>query len=227
MIRTVVMGAVALLMAAGPSFAQAQQGQRQGRGNRGGRGATSLLFIPEVQKELSLDQAQIDLLQGLRQQRGTGNGQDTQNLSPEERRQRYTQLRAEQDKKIAEILNAKQVKRLKELEIQQAGYRSLERKEVADQLKLSSAQQQQIQTIVEADREAMRAAFQGFRSQNGQRPSDADRQAAFQKFQEQRKATDAKLAAVLTDSQKKQFDQLKGAPFTFPQRQRRGGNNNA
>ena len=224
------MGALALVMAAGPSFAQAQQGQRQGRGNRGGRGPTSLLFMPEVQKELKLDQAQIDLLQGLRTQRGTGNRQDTQNLSPEERRQRLTQMRADQEKKIAEILNAGQVKRLKELDIQQSGYRSLERKDVADQLKLSSAQQTQIQTILQADREAMQAAFQGRRGQNGQRPSQEDRQAAFQKFQDQRKATDAKLGAVLNDSQKKQFEQMKGAAFTFPQRQpgqRRRGNNAA
>src|SRR3569833_3355013 len=100
-----------------------------GPGGPGG-GMQGLLMMPEVQKELKLDDAQVELLQGLRPNRPQ-NFQDLQNLSQEERRKRFTAMRTEQDKKVAEILDAKQMTRLKQLELQQSGIRSLERNGVA------------------------------------------------------------------------------------------------
>ena len=45
-------------------------------------------------------------------------------------------------------------------------------------------------------------------------------------MREARTATDAKLNAILTDAQKKQFQAMQGAPFTFPQRRGGGGRRN-
>src|SRR4051812_36553879 len=90
------LSAVLVIGAAAPSFAQGQgqgQGRRRGGGFGRGGGPTGLLRMPEVQKELKLEQAQIDLVNAL--QTPQGNRQDFQNLSPEERRTRFAQLRAE------------------------------------------------------------------------------------------------------------------------------------
>jgi len=230
---------VALSLIAGSAFAQGGGG-RGGRGGFGGRGdggPMGLLRIPEVQKELKLEQAQIELLNQLAAESGRRdrpNFEGFQNLSPEERQKRIAELRAqrekaaaEQEKKVAEILEPAQMTRLRQLQVQQAGIRVLSRQQVADQLKLTPDQRQKIQAALDEERAAQRAAFQAF--QGGGQPTDAQREEARKKLADARTAAEAKLNAVLTPAQKQQFESMKGAPFTFPERQRgprgNGGNN--
>ncbi len=223
----------AALASAFPAAVQAQDPQQQGqqrqerRGGRGfgGRGGgASLLSIPEVQKELKLEQAQIDLIQGLRN--NSFNRDELRSLTPEQRRERFAQIRQQQEKQLAEILDAKQLARLKELEIQQAGVRALQRPSVQEALRLTPAQKEQLQAASTAEREAMRQVLQGFRGNGGQQVTPEQRQQAFEKMRALGAETETKIMGILTDAQKKQFQALKGAPFTFPQRQRRarGGN---
>jgi len=215
------MCAVLALMAATGASAQGQRGP----GGRGGGGAASLLAMPEVQKELKLDEAQLDLLKQLGaelQQKGQALFQNSQSLSDDERRKRFTDFRAESDKKIGEILDAKQKTRLKELELQQGGLRVLGRTDVQDTLKLTADQKAKIQATLDSERTTMQKAFEEFRA-GGQNMTDEQRRQAFAKFGEMRTATDAKLGMVLTEPQKKQFQTMQGAPFTFPER--RGGGN--
>ncbi len=208
--------AVTLLVTANPSLAQGQGGRRGG--NRGG--ATSLLSMPEVQKELKIEQAQIELLNGLRTAQGGTDRQALRNLPREEREKKMTEMRADQEKKVREILDEKQVARLKQLQVQQDGARALAEQPVADALKLTPAQRDTIRTTVEAERTALRGAF-GNLANGGARPTAEERQAAMQKFRDARTANDAKILGVLTPEQKKQFESLKGAPFTFPARGQR------
>jgi hypothetical protein len=214
------------LLAAAPSFAQ--QGQGRGRGGFGGRGGgpAPQLMIPEVQKELKLEQAQIELLQGLQQRPQGQNGQrpDFRSMSPEEREKYFETRRAEQEKQVAQILKPEQVTRLKQLELQQAGIRVVDRSDVATALKLSADQRQKVDAALQAERESSRALFESFRN-GGNQATPEQRQQAFQKMREARTATDAKLNAILTDAQKKQFQSMQGAPFTFPER-RGGGRRN-
>ena len=224
---TATLAAVLRIGASAPSFAQAQaQGQR-GRGGFGGRGGGSgaLLQMPEVQKELALDPGQIELLKGLN---GGFDRNAFQGLSDEERRTKFRELNAKREKQVAEILNPKQVGRLKQLEIQQAGVRALDREEVATALKLTADQKTKIQAAQDAEREAMRPIFEGFRGNNGQRPSEEQIAESRKKMTELRSGTETKVLAVLTADQKKQFEGMKGAAFKFPENQgrRRGGNNN-
>src|SRR5215207_6938579 len=121
-------------------------------------------------------------------------------------------------KKVGEILDAKQMARLKQLSLQQQGTRGLGQPEVADQLKLTADQRQKIQAALTEEGTAMRQAFEGF--QGGNNVTDEQRQQAFQKMRDLRMATDAKLNAVLTDGQKKQFQTMQGAAFKFPERRR-------
>ena len=208
----------ALLAVLAPAGAQAQ-----GRGGRGGFGGPGqLLQIPEVQKELKLDEAQIDLLKQLSaemREKGQALFQGAQNLSEDERNKRFRDFRAESDKKVGEILDAKQKTRLRQLEIQQMGARAVSRPDVQDELKLTADQKQKIQAAVEGEGAAMRAAFEGF--QGGQNMTDQQRQDAFAKMREVRTQTDAKITAVLTEAQKKQLVTMQGAPFKFPEM--RGG----
>jgi len=206
--------AAALILAAAAAWAQ---GPRP-FGGPGGGSPLMLLRIPEVQQELKVDDAQRDLLMQLGQEmmgRMREAFQNFQSLSPEERRKQFEALNAEVEKKVAEILDAKQVARLKELQLQQAGLRALDRKDVAEKLKLTPEQREKIAAALREEGDAQRAAFQGFDFQNA---TPEQRQQMFQKMREVRQATDAKLGTVLSEPQKKQLESLKGTPFKFPER---------
>ena len=215
-----MLGAALMVMAA-PSFAQGGGG---GRFFGGGFGGAALLRMPEVRTELKIDEAQKDLLDQLAmemQAKGRELFQNGQNLSNEERMAKFQALQAESTKKTNEILNPAQQKRLKELELQQAGGRSLMRPDVATALKLSEDQKTKLQSIQQASGEKMRALFQngGFQNQENRT-----------KFQEINTETNAQMLGVLTDAQKKQFTEMQGAPFKFPEfrpRQRNNNNTNA
>jgi hypothetical protein len=215
-----VLGVTALVVAGSATA----QGFRRGPG-----GPISLILeYPEVQKELKLDEAQLDLLKQLgaeaqkkaEQNRPSFNREEFMNLSAEEREKRMRQFReeaekrsAEQEKQIAEILEPKQVARFKQLRIQRDGIRALSRKDVQDGLKLTPDQRQKVAAAFQANEEAGRAMFQSF--QNGQRPS---REEMMQKFRQMNDELTAKLTAVLTESQKTQWKAMQGTPFQFPQR---------
>lgn len=226
MIPRVFCAAAIALLVSGPVLAQQARGGRD-HGRRGGfaRGPMGLLMTPDVQKELKMDQAQVDLVQGVLRDRGSRRSfQDFRSLSPEERRKRFDEMRQAQEKKIGEILNKTQLARLKQLELQQTGLWALSEREVADQLKLSADQRQKIRSINDAERESLRAAFQGV---NFREMSDAQRQEIRAKFEKLRADRDARLNAVLTHSQRKQFQAMQGAPFKFPERHfGRGGDRN-
>lgn len=226
-IRTLALG-IALISVAGSAMAQGFRGGFRGGFGGGGSG---LVMIPEVQKELKLDPAQIDLLKQLGEETRSKMRemfQSSQGLSEEERGRKFREFGLQQEKNVNDILDAKQKARLKQLELQQAGNRALDRKEVADALKLTPDQRSRVQSAITAEREGMRAMFEGFRS-GGAQPSQEQRQESFRKMGELRTATDTTLNSVLTEPQKKQFQALQGAPFKFPERQRgprRGNNNN-
>ena len=224
---------LAMSVIAAPTFAQGQGGRQGGRGGFGGRGGggSFLLQIPEVQKELKIDEGQLEalkLLNEANQAKSRELRQNSANLTDDQRREQFRAMAAAQQKEVANILNATQVARLKQLEIQRAGIGALRQTSVQTALNLTADQKAKLEAQQTADREAMRAAFQGFRGQDGQRPTPEQLTEARKKMEDLRKASEAKTLAILTDAQKKQFESMKGAPFTFPQRmggRRRGGNN--
>ncbi len=220
--RSAFLAAVMLAAAAAPSFAQAPPPGPFGPGGpRGPGGPLGLLSMPEVQRELKLDPAQVDLLGDLRQSAPRPNFQELQNLSPQERQQRFAAMQRDQEKKVAEILSKDQLARLKQLQLQQMGIRAVDRPEVARQLGLTADQQDQVRSALQGEREAMRQLFTGF-DPGGTPPSPEERQQSFQKMRDLRAGTEAKLNGILTASQKQQLKTLQGAPFQFPQR-RPGG----
>src|SRR2546421_597136 len=81
--------------------------------------------------------------------------------------------------------------------------------EVQTELKLTDDQKTKIQEIISAQQAEMRSTFQG----GG---GGGDRAAMREKMLAMRKQTEDKIAALLTDDQKKTWKEMLGAPFAFP-----------
>src|SRR5947209_7248015 len=141
--RSAALALVATMALAGGALAQ-----RGGFGFGRGGGGANMLRTPEVQAELKLTDEQktkvTDLLAKLREQRQS-QGQDFQSLSQEERQKLQATRRAEEDKQLADVLNADQMKRYHQLVLQQQGMTAVLDKTVADQLKLTDDQKTKIQ----------------------------------------------------------------------------------
>ena len=149
--------------------------------------------------------------QEIRDAMGGGGGGGAQ-LSPEERQKLDAKRQELTSKAVGEILDATQVKRFRQLELQQMGALIIAmRKDVATELMLTDDQTKQIaaaRTQYESDR---RAAMQGFQDM-----SQEDRAKLMPKMQEMQKAAGEKIAGLLTDTQKAKWKDMQGEPFTFP-----------
>lgn len=138
----------------------------------------------------------------------------------EEDRARFREEAAARAKKereeLAKILKPEQLKRLNEIYIQQAGVAALQDDEVAEQLKITDEQKEKFAKVREENQSAMRELFQDA-------GPDGDREAMRTKMTELRKQNEEKTLAVLTDAQKKQFEEMKGKKFDMPENAGRGG----
>jgi Spy/CpxP family protein refolding chaperone len=211
----------AALCAALIAITQNAVAAQKGRHHRGG--PAGLLMMPEVQRELRLDSEQLDRLENLHRDMGT-RAKETfsgiQNLPREEREKRFFAFGAEYNRRIAIILDDRQEERLKQLDYQRGGVRSLGRPDVAAELKLSSDQRDRIKSIFEAEHGAMKAAVESIRSGTVMTPPQ--REEIGRKFREVRQQTDARLLQVLTERQERQWQSLQGPPFKFPEFRGRG-----
>lgn len=222
--------ALVLVASFGAASAQGRQGggRRGGFGGRGG-GGLGLLRNASVQEELKMTQPQIQKMeakqQEMRQARqqafqnggGQAPGQAQGEADPQARRAMMQKMQEEQQKAIADILDNVQLHRFKQIELQIQGPSALTRKEVQDQLQITDAQKQQIQSIRQEDQTQMRNMRQGVDMRS---MSDADRQQFMAKMQAARKASGDKYLGILTAAQKAQWKKLLGAPFklVLPQR---------
>lgn len=255
-----VSAGLVILLATSAVQAQGQDGRREFRGpggfgfqgQPGGMDAMRLLGIEQVQKEIKLNEDQKGKIEALIEQlreegrqhmQGMGNlREEMQKLSDEERRKKFEELmrqgmeeqadRAKKNmEKLAEILDAEQLKRVKQIQLQLQGVAVLLRPEVLDHIGLDDAQKQQLKEIAEntrsrfmelmprgerdrsENREAMREAMQNMR----------------EKFEEIRGKVEKESMAVLTAEQKQKLAEMMGEPFeldrsAFDRRDRRGDN---
>jgi Spy/CpxP family protein refolding chaperone len=222
------MAALCLLLGLA-SVADAQRpGQRPGFGFGFGGDWTGLLASEDVRKELGLVDEQVADLQKVREEfdakrrelfSGAGNLRD---LSEEERRQRFAELRekgsalaAEQRSKIEAVLLPKQVQRLKQISLQIRGAAALNDEEVAKELGLSDAQKEKLAQVQEQNRAKAQELFQGLRGGN--------REEFQQKMDQYRKESTEALLAVLTSEQRTKFEQMQGEKVSFDLSRLRGG----
>jgi hypothetical protein len=181
---------------------------------RAGGGRGTLLSMPEVQAELKLtDEQKTKVTEMLGQLRGGRRGQGGQfgNLSREERQKQLAERRANEEKQVQTILNTDQLQRYHQLQLQRQGLSSLRDPKVEDELKLTEDQRSKVDGIFKEQADETQKALE---SAGGGRRA---RGAARTQLEEIRKKTDEKLQAVLTDDQKKQWKEMLGAPFKFPE----------
>jgi len=227
-----------MLLLAGPALAQQQKGQR-GQGGRGGFGMGMgmgggfgfLVNNEGVQKELKLDQEQVDKLKQAVQSVMEKHADDFATLrdaSPEERREKGQEIgRKVNDETLAavnDILKPDQLKRLKEIELQQAGTQAFARPDVEKALKLTSDQKDKIKTISEDAAKEIRASFGGGGGGGAGAANPQAFQAAREKMNTVRKESLERVLAVLNDDQKTSWKEMTGKPFevTFQPRRRQG-----
>jgi Spy/CpxP family protein refolding chaperone len=194
-------------------------GQRQG-GPGGGRGMGSGMLLRQeiVQKELNITADQLAKLKDVLEARPGGGGQQNpRDMTDEERqkmREEMGKRMAEQEKKIADVLDDKQEARLKQLRLQVGGAMAIMSEDVSKELKITEEQTGKMRAAMQE----MRDARQG----GGGGPEG---------FAEMREKMNAKVMEILTDAQKAQYKEMLGPAFDIsklrmggPGGGRRGGN---
>ena len=209
---------------ASPALAQG----RGGRGGFGGFGGPNLVAGEQVQKELKVTAEQkekIDaILKEARDARPQGGRQNFREMSEADRTKLFEEgqkRNAETQKKLEGALNADQVKRLKEINLQVRGTSgALNDPEVAKELKLTDEQVTALKTISDETNKKRRELF-------GNGGGGGGGQGNREKMEQLNKDANDESLAVLKDDQKTQFEKMKGEKFELDrsQFQRRGGAN--
>jgi hypothetical protein len=199
------LGLVALV--AGPAAAQ---GPGRGFGARMGT-YSGLLANESVQKELKLDDKQVEKAKELDEKMNEemrGKFQDLQDLEPQERRTKMQEINREISasalKSAGEFLKPEQIARLKQIAYQVRGAQTFSDPEVAKKLNLTDDQKKDIQTIQQESFQEMRTIFQ---------ENQDDPDARMKKMNELRKQTLSKVEAKLNDEQQKTWKEMLGSPF--------------
>ena len=208
MFRT-VFGLSLVALVASPAFAQGGRGFGMG----GGGGYAMLIGNSGVQKELKLDDQQIEKAKELAakaREDMQGVRDKLQGLEGDELRTKRAEIMKEMNdsavKAVGAFLKPEQIARLKQVSYHQRGAGAFSDPEVAKKLNLTDTQKTDIQTINTESQSAMREIFQS---------AQDDREGAMKKMAELRKETLEKASAKLNDEQQKTWKELLGAPFEF------------
>lgn len=209
------------LAVAGFALDASAQG-RGGRGGMGGGGMMSRLMIlnmggDNLSKELDLSDDQAEQLADLREEmRGMmGRGGQGGGGGGGGGRGGNAEAMAEMEKEVMGILTDKQKKRLTGIFVQVAGFNALMDNEVAEAIGLSEDDQADL-------KEAIEDAGMEMREQMQELMQSEDRGAMREKMMELRDEANKKIMGMLSESQRKKLEDLKGATFEMPQRGRGG-----
>jgi Spy/CpxP family protein refolding chaperone len=178
----------------------------QGPGGFGGPGF--LLMNSGVQKELKITDEQKDKLKtalGKLREKRADYKDKFKDMSKEERQKLMQTWAGENDKAIAGVLDAKQMARLKQIELQLQGARAFANSEVQKKLNLSDEQKGKLKDITEEHGRKMRELFQ----------PGGDFQETQKKMATLNKETMEKVNGLLSADQKKTWKEMTGEPFEF------------
>jgi hypothetical protein len=196
-------------------------------GARGG--GLGMLRIKEVQEELKMTEPQIAQLDAKQQEVQQAMQELRQSMpqpqpgtppDPAQMQKMMTKMREIQNKAVTSLLDSTQLKRYKQLELQQAGVQALSWKEVADALKITEEQSRAMREVQTSRMGEMRNLM----PQGGfQNMTPEERQSFMTKMQEFRKETEKQILAKLKPEQLAKWKEMQGAPFKFPQMMFGGG----
>jgi len=175
---------------------------RAGSAPAGGFGGGSLFLLTQksVQEELKMTEEQVKKATDL-QEKQRENFKGFKDLSKEEIKSKMEERTKETKKAVDDILKPEQVKRLKQISIQQAGARAYSDPEVVEALKITDEQKEKIKGIQEDSFKEMPKRGEGDREENAK------------KIEAIRKATKEKVEGVLSAEHKSKLKDLTGEPF--------------
>jgi hypothetical protein len=188
-----------MILVVTPDIAWAQGG---GRGFFGRGNAAFLLAQESVQKELKLSEEQVQKVQDLAAKMRES-FKEAFALEGDERTKKLQELAKENEKSVADILNAEQAKRLKQIVYQQQGASAFSDAEVAKALALTDDQREEVKKINDDTAAQTRELFSG---------GGLDEEGR-KKLQELRTAASDKIMKLLTDEQRTKWKDLQGEPF--------------
>ena len=201
-----------------------------GGGFRGGPGGgdptIGLLMNEKVREEIGLETAQVEALQKLMQRMREDRPErpDFGSLDEEGRREAIEQMREqmkEQGEKVLaqleEVLYPNQLERLQEIALQLRGSGALEDPDVVEKLGLTEQQKEQLSAKREEFRETARQRMQEIFAGGG-----GDREKMGEAFRQMRSEMEENLLSVLSEEQRKTFDEMKGEAFEMPRPEGRG-----
>lgn len=215
----VCMVAVVVALVAGSASAQRQPGGRFG--GFGGGGLEQLLANTSVKEELKIDKDQATKIEEATRKFREDNKEDFDKISfrnqdtPQEERAKIRRKLAEKFTVIAkDLLKPEQLKRVKQIQLQQQGMQAYATEEVQKALKITDEQKEKIKTIGDDLRKDMQDLGTG-----------GNIQERFTRIRELTKEAGEKVQKILTDEQKKTWKEMTGEPFTmrFDQPRRPGG----
>ena len=198
-----------------------RRGGRGGGGFGGGfgvggqRSLVDLASQEAVMKELEINEESQGKLKKLRDEAAEKNRenmagfQGIRELEGEERTKKMAEMGVKMaavnaliDPKVAEVLSATQMTRLKEIKLQIAGSAALQDAEVVKSLELTPAQQEEFAKVQKT-----------FAEKQGGLGRDVDFQERMTKTREMSEARDKEAEAILTAVQKEKLAKMKGKTF--------------
>ena len=166
-----------------------------------------ILSIPDVQKELKLNEEQIGKLKdvlGKVQDRYKDDAAKFAQLPPEVQLKKMTAFNQDNDKAVSGVLDDKQWKRFKQIRWQFNGPAALQDPDLQKELKMNDEQKKKIDGIIGDGNKRMQEI-----SRN---PYDS-RQKMQEKYMAIIKDVEKKANDVLNEDQQKSFKELKGPSF--------------
>jgi hypothetical protein len=168
--------------------------------------ASFLLADKAVQEELELSPEQVRKARAAREK--DEDARERIESGPgDEADKRWREVLAESDKAVTDILRPPQLKRFRQLRLQQAGAVALADPKLADDLKLTADQRKAIKAIAEDRLAKFKDAFAD--------TTRTEREVGA-RFTETTKAADAAVRKVLTADQRAKWEELLGKPFRWP-----------
>ena len=175
-------------------------------------GTPFVVFRESVLDELKVsDEQKEKMMQYLMEQiMETGPFLDSLEKTGQEREKKLNEHRKNALEKLAkhvkEVLQPEQLKRLRQVTLQQEGSFALGQDEIQKELKITQEQLKKFMAIVQELQKQVEALVK--KAQSGGNPEEIR-----PKIEQLRKDHAKKLEAVLTDAQKKQWKELLGPPF--------------
>jgi serine/threonine protein kinase len=164
-----------------------------------GSGRYILLHRPEVQDELQLAPEKREALAKI-QERWHHLFHESAHLKPEEKERRRLELAQSQEVEVGKLLNLMQLRRFREIALQDLGPAAFTDPEVAETLQLSPEQKKQIRALQEQ-----------VRWPPG--PPGPPNPARWEQFDKAKRQAQEKIVGLLTADQKRKWDDLVGKPF--------------